>query len=57
MKKEYKLPNYKKYCKSCGNFRFSKLGWNCCLECWEKVHGKYKGEDREIYVYKKPKKK
>ncbi|MBN2142505.1 hypothetical protein JW711_04195 [Candidatus Woesearchaeota archaeon] len=49
-KKKYKLPNYKKKCISCGQFKFIKGGWSLCMPCYEKRYGRYLGEDRYLYI-------
>jgi hypothetical protein len=49
-KKNYKLPNYKKKCIECAQFKFIKGGWSLCMQCYEKRYGKYMGEDRFLYV-------
>jgi hypothetical protein len=51
-KKNYKLPNYKKKCIECAQFKFIKGGWSLCMQCYEKRYGKYQGEDRFLYVPK-----
>ncbi|MBD3249254.1 hypothetical protein GF336_04380 [Candidatus Woesearchaeota archaeon] len=43
------LPNFKKKCPRCGKFKFIKHKLKLCLECWEKEHGKYSGEDRQMW--------
>ncbi len=53
-KKNYKLPNYKKKCIECANFKFIKGGWSLCMQCYEKRYGKYLGEDRFLYVQPMP---
>jgi hypothetical protein len=49
-KKNYKLPNYKKKCIECHQFKFIKGGWSLCMQCYEKRYGKYQGDDRYLYV-------
>ncbi|MBN1792837.1 hypothetical protein JW826_04095 [Candidatus Woesearchaeota archaeon] len=49
-KKNYKLPNYKKKCIGCAQFKFIKGGWSLCMQCYEKRYGRYLGEDRFLYV-------
>jgi hypothetical protein len=49
-KKNYKLPNYKKKCIECMQFKFIKGGWSLCMQCYEKRYGKYMGEDRFLYI-------
>ena len=52
-KKNYKLPNYKKKCIECAQFKFIKGGWSLCMQCYEKRYGKYMGEDRFLYIQQK----
>jgi|GEM_PF-3535921 len=43
-------PKYKTKCLRCGKYLVIKRGWRTCLPCWEKDNGKYKGEDRALYI-------
>jgi hypothetical protein len=44
------LPKYKKKCRGCNKFKFIKPGWSYCLDCYEKTYGKYRGEDRKMFM-------